>query len=78
MLESETTAKIPGAGTPGPDGSVELPLDNEGKVTVTFQTPPRELTQVQITPPTETQPGDVVKVTVQYTDEEGKTVEKVI
>ena len=76
MLEGDRSAPIVGAGTPGPDGLVELPT-TDGSVTVTFPTPPTELTQVKVKPPTGTQPGDVVTVTVTYTDENGNKQPKV-
>ena len=71
MLEGDRIAPIAGAGTPGPDGLVDIPTQPDGKVTVTFSTPPTELTQVQVRPPTGTEPGDEVTVTVTYTDEDG-------
>lgn len=53
MLEGETLTTIEGAGTPGPDGKVLLPLDEDtSSVLVEFSTPPEEITKVQVTPPT--------------------------
>jgi len=76
MLEGETIARIPGAGTPGPDGLVELPSP-EGKVTVPFATPAKQLTQLKVNPPAGTQPGDKVTVTVKFTNEDGTEEPKV-
>lgn len=77
MLEGDKISPIPGMGTPGPDGLTNIPTDDDGTVTVTFSTPPTELTQVKVRPPPGTQPGDEVTVTVTYTNEDGEEVPKV-
>lgn len=77
MVDGEKNAPITGAGTPDPDGTTEVPLKPDGSVTITFETPPSELTQVKVTPPDSSKPGDEITVTVVYTTEDDKTITKV-
>ena len=77
MLDGEKTAPIDGAETPDSDGTTEVPLDETGSVVVKFKTPPSELTQVKVTPPDETEPGDKITVTVEYIDEDDNPITKV-
>lgn len=76
MLDGDTLVSIVGAGTPGPDGLVKLPLV-DGTVTIPLSSSPTELTQVLFKPPTDTQPGDQVTVNVKYTDQDGNPQEVV-
>lgn len=78
MLEGDKIVGIDGIGTPGPDGLVEIPVNpSTNTVPVTFTTPPSEITQVKVKPPTGTEPNDEVTVTVTFTDTDGTTVVKV-
>ena len=71
MLEGNRIAPIPGAGEPGPDGFVDIPVNQDEQVSITFPNPPTELSTVKVKPPTDTLPGDDVTVDVTYTDEDG-------
>lgn len=71
MLEGDAFVSSPQIGSKGPDGFVSTTLDDES-VEVTFTDKPTELTQVQVKAPTDSQPGDVVKVTVTYIYVDGK------
>ena len=61
---------------PGPDGFVNTsPVD--GVIDVDFSVKPTELTQVQVKAPADSTPGEIVTVSVLYTDVDGKTKTKV-
>lgn len=77
MLDGETVSSIGGTGTPGPEGFVELPTNDDGKVTIPFPVPAEQLTQVKVRPPTGTLTGDEIKVTATYTNKDGVKVTKV-
>ena len=77
MLDGENAPEIPGAKTPDTDGARVVPLDDTGSIEVSFPTTPSELTQLKVTPPDESRPGDKITVTVEYTPEDGSPVTKV-
>ena len=75
MLEEGRAVPVNAAGTPGPDGFINVESPN-GKAIINFPTP-SELTQLQIRTPTGLNPGDRVTVTVEYTNEAGVLKPKV-
>lgn len=76
MLGGENNVPIPGSGTPDSDGARKVPLDPTGTTEVTFYTP-NQLTQVKVSPPDDSEPGDKVTVTVEYTTDDNSKITKV-